>query len=651
MEIPSLSFLSSWSAAREKEVHPVFLHAITLLIPVNIYIIGDWMGTGIQWALLRYQETYLGRNVISIFTDSGYILQGTFHGRTALSTGVWILGALLLVLGLLIALSQDREKLRRIRGYSLISGSLLFLLSIVIQYGVLFHGPAGIVIPIGIPALLVMGLILLRPPGKEPVSGKKGPLLSRRGKEILLLFLVCFLVYHTISFMRMSGDTTPAQIIPFSLLKYQGLSCDWAFSDVNNPNNLYAFVNIQGHYYSYFPIVTPILVTPLYLIPYILISVEGIPLNITLIASLARFAAAIVAATGVAIVYLNARVLLSKTSAFLTTLTYAFGTATWAISSQALWQQGMIELLLALLIFTIIRNEAGEAGWHIIALGILSGLLVMARPPDAVLLIPVLLYILWYHRHTTHLYVIPGILSAFPFLLYNFLVFGSPLGGYEKTAALMGISTAIPIRFLGYLIAPNMGFFIFSPVLIFGLAGYLRSGDIRNPRLQEILALYGPTLILSLVVYSFYADWVGGAAYGPRYLTGFLPVYILYVGLFLDHVLRDLKGWKKLTVRTAFVLLLLLSVGIQIIGAFYYPFVTDVGMDERRVWDPGDLLILRSYRDGADQIDALRVGSMPPLPPFFTIDLHSGRIYPVLGEISPGGEVMLTGRNLSLPHG
>jgi hypothetical protein len=199
MEIPSLSFLSSWSAAREKEVHPVFLHAITLLIPVNIYIIGDWMGTGIQWALLRYQETYLGRNVISIFTDSGYILQGTFHGRTALSTGVWILGALLLVLGLLIALSQDREKLRRIRGYSLISGSLLFLLSIVIQYGVLFHGPAGIVIPIGIPALLVMGLILLRPPGKEPVSGKKGPLLSRRGKEILLLFIVCFFVYNTIS--------------------------------------------------------------------------------------------------------------------------------------------------------------------------------------------------------------------------------------------------------------------------------------------------------------------------------------------------------------------------------------------------------------------------------------------------------------------
>ncbi|MDD1665405.1 MAG: hypothetical protein LUQ32_08600 [Methanomicrobiales archaeon] len=91
--------------------------------------------------------------------------------------------------------------------------------------------------------------------------------------------------------------------------------------------------------------------------------------------------------------------------------------------------------------------------------------------------------------------------------------------------------------------------------------------------------------------------------------------------------------------------------GIQIIGAFYYPYVTDVRMDDRRAWDPHDLLIIRSYQDGADKIAALRVNSMPPLPPFFTIDLHSGQIYPVLREISPGEGVMLPGRNLSLPYG
>jgi hypothetical protein len=630
MEFPSFPSFAPRGAALDEEVHPVLLHAITLLIPVNIYIVGDWLGTGIQWALLRYQETYLGRNVLTIFTDSGYILQGTLQGRTALSTGIWILGAFLLVLGLAMALFGQREPTRRARGSLLLSASLLFLLSLVIQYGLLLHGLAGMTVPVGVPALLVLGLLLRQGERGEPPAGKERPLLPGRAREILMLFLACFLVYNTVSAIRMSGDTTPAQIIPFSILRFQGLSCDWALPDANNPGNLYAFVNIQGHFYSYFPVVTPVLVTPLYLAPYLLISVAGIPLSIDLIASLARFAAAIVAATGAVIVYLNARALLSKTAALLSTVTYAFGTATWAISSQAPWQQGMVELLLALLIFTIIRNEAGEAGWHLVLLGVLSGLLAMARPPDAILLIPVLAYVLWHHRLKVHLYLIPGILSASPFLFYNCLVFGYPLGGYERTAALLGVSTALPIRFLGYLLAPNMGIFIFSPVLVFGLAGYLRARDVGNSRIREILLLYGPAMVLSLVAYSFYADWAG-AAYGPRYLTGLLPVFILYVGLFLDHVLRDLAGWKKPALLTAFSLLLLLSVGIQLIGAFYYPFVTDVGMDERRVWDPGDLLILRSFRDGASQIHVLRVNSMPPLPPVFTIDLHPGHANPVPG--------------------
>ena len=626
MEFPSLPPPASRGGAVEERIHPALLHAITLLVPVNIYIIGDWLGTGVQWPLFRYQETYLGGNFLTILADAGYVLQGTLRGRTALSTGMWIFGAIILVSGFLIALFGEEEGSRRTRGYLLVSGSLLFLLSIAIQYGPILNGPAGMALPVGIPALLVLGLILGQGPAQEPPAGKKKPLMSG-GKGVLLLFLVCFLVFNTVTSIRMSGDTTPAQILPFSILRYQGLSCDWAFPDVNNPGNLYAFVNIGGHSYSYFPIVTPVLVTPLYLVPYLLISAAGIPLSIDLIATLARFAAAFVAAAGVVIVFLNARALLSGTAAVLTSVTYAFGTATWAISSQAPWQQGMVELLLALLVFTVIRTEARETGWHLVLLGVLSGLLAMARPPDALLLIPVLAYVLWQHRGKVHLYLIPGILSALPFLLYNFLLFGSPLGGYERTAALLGVSASLPLRFLGHLLAPNMGIFVFSPVLLLGIPGYLRTRDIGNPRIRVILAGYGPVLVLLVLVYSCFSEWTG-AAYGPRFLTGLLPVYILYVGLFLDHVLRYPAGLRKTALFAGFGLLLLLSVGIQLIGAFFYPFVTDVGMDEHRVWDSGDLLILRSFQDGAAGIRAVRVDTMPPLPPLLTIDLHPGQVAP-----------------------
>ncbi|HVN65776.1 MAG TPA: hypothetical protein VMT31_04060 [Methanomicrobiales archaeon] len=629
-------------------IHPAILHAITLLIPVNIYVIGDWLGAGIQWPLLRYQETYLGRNVISILTDSWYIREGIFHGRTALSTGIWILGAILLVLAFLIALSQERERLKRVRGYLILSGAVFFMIASVIQYGLFLSGPAGIAIPVGIPILLLLGLILLKGGEQEPMKeeGQETPRRSRQAGKILLLFIICFLVYNTVSFIRMSGDTTPAQMLPLSILRYGSLSLDQFNASFNNPDNLYAFVQVQGHYYSYFPIVTPVILTPLYVVPYLFITIFQIPLTYTVIADLARYASAMVAAAGVVLVYLNARALFSRTAVLLTTVTYAFGTTTWAISSQAPWQQGMVELLLAAMIFLVILNETRGEGSYLIPLGILSGLLVMARPPDAILILPVIWYAARYYPRQVHHYVIPGILSGLPFALYNILVFGSFFGGYQNNLGIFKFGPEAVLHFAGFLFAPNAGLFIFSPVLIFGILGYYCSRDIQGKRIREFLLLYGPAILLLVLLYSFYTSWVG-AAYGPRFLTGLLPAYILYVGLFLDRTLRTPMGIGREAFLGAFMLLLLISITIQIIGAFYYPYVKDVGMDEKRVWDTGDLLILRSYRDGAEQMDVIRINSIPPFPPVLTLDLRGGRISPFVGELAPGGKAMLPGQNLT----
>ena len=40
----------------------LLLQCLVFLIPVNIYVIGDWLGTGVQWVLFRYQQTYLGNS-------------------------------------------------------------------------------------------------------------------------------------------------------------------------------------------------------------------------------------------------------------------------------------------------------------------------------------------------------------------------------------------------------------------------------------------------------------------------------------------------------------------------------------------------------------------------------------------------------------
>lgn len=636
MEIAIAPRLASFAAAVDDAVHPVLYQLLALLVPVNIYVIGDWMGAGVQCPLFRYQETYLGTNTLSIFTDAGYLLRSTLVGKTALATGIWILGALLLLAALGSALFRGRERGRRIRGMLLASGTLLFLVSTIIQYGPAFQGPAGLAIPVGIPILLLLGLILLVPVGEIPTVERAPHRLAALLVLLVLLFLLCFFVYNTTTYIRMSGDVTPAEILPVAILRYGEINFDRFAPDITNPENMYAFVPIGGHYYSIFPIVTPVLMIPLYLVPWTLVSLWQVPVDIALISALARFASAVVAALSVVLVFLSARTLFSGKAALLTTVAYAFGTATWAISSQAPWQQGMIELLLAAILFLLIQGEAEAGTPRLVPLGILSGLLVMARPPDALLILPVILYVLWYHRQKLPVFLTAGLLAALPFLLYNLAIFGSPLGGYEKTAAFMGLSPLIPIRFLGYLVAPNIGFFVFSPVLILGLAGYFRTGGIANPRVQKVLVVYGPVLLFTLLVYSFYPGWAG-AAYGPRYLTGLLPVYILYLGLLLEDILRSPREGIGKAVLPAFAILLAISILVQAIGVFCYPYIRDVSMDEKRVWDAGDLLILRSYHDGAERVRGIRVNTMPPLPPLIAISLRPGTGTTGPGDPSPPG--------------
>ncbi|MDI6719453.1 MAG: hypothetical protein QMD46_07585 [Methanomicrobiales archaeon] len=132
--------------------------AAMLLAPLNIYIIGSFLGTGIQCALFRYQQTYLGSNWISLVQDIGYVTGGHLGGRTAWSIVVWCCAVLLLVLAVLLAADDASPRTAKNRaGYAVMGSGVLFLLSCAIQYGPLLHGPGGISIPVGIPMLLAAG--------------------------------------------------------------------------------------------------------------------------------------------------------------------------------------------------------------------------------------------------------------------------------------------------------------------------------------------------------------------------------------------------------------------------------------------------------------------------------------------------------------
>jgi hypothetical protein len=138
-----------------------FLMGICLLIfPINIYIIGDWIGVGIQSAILNYKSTYLGTSLTHAFLDLNYVMSGVVQGKTAMSILAWFVGFLFLMAGLIaIILERYRVGSRagHRSGYIYYIAGFLLLISIFLQYGVLFFGPPGISIPVGIPLIFYFG--------------------------------------------------------------------------------------------------------------------------------------------------------------------------------------------------------------------------------------------------------------------------------------------------------------------------------------------------------------------------------------------------------------------------------------------------------------------------------------------------------------
>jgi len=132
---------------------------------ISIYVIGDWLATGVQWGLFRYIQSYMGNSLIIFTKYITYIANGTLTGRSALAAGFDIAASACLILALCILLFVY---LKRSAGYVkaaaivTLAAGCLFLLADMVLYGILFSGPAGFAIPIGVPVILVCGWWMYR---------------------------------------------------------------------------------------------------------------------------------------------------------------------------------------------------------------------------------------------------------------------------------------------------------------------------------------------------------------------------------------------------------------------------------------------------------------------------------------------------------
>jgi hypothetical protein len=387
---------------------------------------------------------------------------------------------------------------------------------------------------------------------------------ASRWRTPLALFLLSLAVYNLN--LRWIGalDSRPTRFLPVALLTTGTLQLD-RFEPIlpTNPLEAYWYTRLpSGHLVSMYPVLTPLLVTPLFIPAAALLEVQGQPtagfLFLTEVSE--KLGASLIAAASVALMFVLLRRVATPSTALLLSLAYAFGTETWMIGSQALWQHGTSELLLVGLLLTLLQTTPTASALA----GLFSALLVANRPPNLFFTLAAVLLVARHHRRALPLFLAAAAPVAALLLAYNLPHFHTLAGGYATAVSSQSfhrpLDAAALVGLSGLLVSPGRGLFVFSPFFLFLLASLSRP---VVPDLGRLLRFFLPAAAAQLLLFATFRTWAAGSCYGPRYLTDMLPVLVLA----LVPAVEVLRG-RTLRVFAA---LVVFSIAVQAVGAFCFP--------------------------------------------------------------------------------
>jgi hypothetical protein len=436
-----------------------------------------------------------------------------------------------------------------------------------------------------------------------------------RAPSALFVVLVAFAIYNANFRVIHTGDSVPARLMPFALLRDHTLYLDGWVKPYLNPNGaaVYYLAESRGHQMSSYPILLPLLITPLYVAPAWWLARHKPPIpmeglgGFVIINTMEKLSAALVAALSVGILYLALLRVVSVRASLILAALDAFGSTTWVISSQSLWRHGLSELALAGALWALVRPAASRDYGFWVGLA-----LAVAASNNVIYAIPALIFLVYFARsQRRHLwgYCLPLVVLGIATIVYNWHFFHHLLGPYPSALPAsqvrrFGRGPEVHLPWwggaVGLLASPNRGLLIFIPWTLFSIWGAARAWK-RNTLGWE--AYLVPSALGIYLLHTEYGEWWGGVCFGPRYLTDVLPFLVF----FLVAVWSDLNTRKLL--RGIFVLAAVVSVWVEVVGAFYYPNgqwdwqPVPIVNDPRRIWDWRDTQIGRSWN----------AGPMPPL--------------------------------------
>jgi hypothetical protein len=421
-----------------------------------------------------------------------------------------------------------------------------------------------------------------------------------------------------------TGDTIPAALTPIVLITHGTLRMD-AFRDYYLEHRIHPhfFLKTRHGVLSSYPIITGLVLTPLYVAPVLLYDRTHPRIEdwLDFALSAGKLAAALLTAASVAVFYrLALRLGAGRRWAVGLSLAQAFATEAWSTSSQALWQHALSVLAILLASLLAVRQAEGPTLGRAFGFGAACALAVAARPTNLVFALPIFCWMVWtVVRPAPRRAAMLLASAAVPVLLggalvaYNLFFLRGLGGGYQWA------SSTSPLQSLaGLLWSPGRGLLIYFPLALLGVLGMVRALRMGG-FWRSVYSPWALFVVAHVALIASFSTWWGGYCFGPRQLTEIQPILLLMAIPLLPSAPAVVAGAGAVggagaVVAVAFWALFAWSAALQAVGAFLYtaawnaaPISVDAA--PQRLWDWRDNPVAREL-----SVLRLRRAVTPPRP-------------------------------------
>lgn len=205
------------------------------------------------------------------------------------------------------------------------------------------------------------------------------------------------------------------------------------------------------------------------------------------------------------------------------TVVFAFGTTMWPVAAMGLFQHGPVALFQTVGLTGLFSRRSSAP----LVAGLGFGAAALIRSAAAIPLVVMGVFFLTQGRRATALYLAGAAVPVCAILVQNRWIWGSWVtSGYAQTGLSFG--GVVPHALVRLLFGWWRGLFVYSPVLILAVVGWILA--LRSPRgfVERRLAFLGAACVATIVLYAAHAQWWGGLnQFGYRFLLDIVPMLVV----------------------------------------------------------------------------------------------------------------------------